>query len=31
MLERTIPDSRVIDVLRFELEVLALLPPERRL
>lgn len=28
MLERTIPDSRVVEVLRFELEVLELLPPE---
>ena len=30
MLERTIPDTRVVDVLRFELEVLAVLPPERK-
>jgi (p)ppGpp synthase/HD superfamily hydrolase len=31
MLERKIPDSRIVDVLRFELEVLELLPPERKL
>lgn len=30
MLDQTIPDSRLIEILRFELEALALLPPETR-